>query len=99
MDLGIVIIDSGLQIASQTIQAYIIDAYSDHVSSAIAAAQFLKSLTAFAFTLFANKMFETLGYGWGNSTLVFVGLGIDVPAPVMIWMYGARLRGKNSSSY
>ncbi|KAK5121368.1 hypothetical protein LTR85_005534 [Meristemomyces frigidus] len=99
VDLGIVIIDFGLQIASQTIQGYIIDAYSDHVSSAIAAAQFLKSLTAFAFPLFANKLYEALGYGWGNSTLAFIGLGIGLPAPVLIWVYGARLRGKNASSY
>ncbi|KAK4542778.1 hypothetical protein LTR36_006154 [Oleoguttula mirabilis] len=99
VDLGIVVTSFGLQIAGQAITAYIIDAYHDHVSSTIAAAQFLKSLTAFAFPLIAPKMYEALGYGWANSTLAFIGLGVGVPAPLLLWVYGAKLRGKNRSSY
>ena len=88
-----------MQVAGQPLQAYVIDAYADHVSSAMAAIQFLKSLTAFAFPLFAPRLYDALGYNWGNSALAFVCLGIGVPAPLILWFWGARLRAKTASSY
>lgn len=89
----------GLQVAGQVLQGYVIDAYQDHVSSAMAATQFLKSLTAFAFPLFAPRLYQTLGYNWGNSMLAFTALAIGVPAPLIIWVWGAKLRAKARSSY
>ncbi|ESZ97068.1 hypothetical protein SBOR_2559 [Sclerotinia borealis F-4128] len=56
-------------------------------------------LTAFGFPLFAPKMYQALGYGWGNSTLAFVAIAIGIPAPLGIWWYGPRLRAKALSSY
>ncbi len=56
--------------------------------------QMPRSVAAFAFPLFAPKMYQTLGYGWGNSTLAFVYLAVCVPAPVILWKYGATLRAK-----
>ena len=99
VDIGVVILGFGWQIAGQCVQAYVIDSYPDHTSSATAATQFLRSLTAFAFPLFAPKLYDSLGYGWGNSTLAFVTLGIGIPAPLLVWRYGARLRAKAKSSY
>lgn len=92
VDIGIFIAMLSMPITSMTMQAYIMEAYPEHTSSAGAAQQFLKSLTAFLFPLFAPALYATLGYGWGNSTIAFIGLLFGLPAPLIIWMYGARLR-------
>lgn len=35
-------------------------------------------------------MYASLGLGWGNSLLGFIGLGL-IPAPLLIFKYGGRL--------
>ena len=99
VDIGAAILSFGLTIGGQALQAYVIDSYPDHTSSASAASQFLRSLTAFGFPLFAPKLYSALGYGWGNSTLAFVAIGIGIPAPMLVWIYGPRMRAKMQSSY
>jgi MFS family permease len=99
VDIGIFINMLGSQIAGMPMMAYVIDAYPDHTSSAMAATQFLKSLTAFLFPLFAPSMYRAIGYGWGNSTMAVAGLILGIPAPMIIWKFGARLRAKRTSSY
>jgi hypothetical protein len=91
VDIGIFIALFGMQIAGMPMQAYVMDVYADHTSSALAATQFLRSLTAFLFPLFAPTMFKALGYGWGTSTLAFAGLLIGFPAPLVLWYYTKRL--------
>jgi hypothetical protein len=96
VDLGIFITAFGMQITGMAIQAYVMDAYLAHTSSAMAASQFLRSLTAFLFPLFAPKMYANLGYGWGNSMIAFAGLVFGLPAPLLLWFWerslGQRLR-------
>ena len=99
VDIGVFIATFGMQMTGQPIQAYVIDAYPDHTSSATAASQFVRSLTVFTFPLFAPKMYDALGYGWGNTTVAFVALAIGVPAPLLLWKFGKRLRAKARSSY
>lgn len=92
VDLGILIALLGMQINGMPLQAYVIEAYPEHTSSAAAASQFLRSLTAFSFPLFAPRMYQVLGYGWGNSTIAFIGLVVGIPAPLALWVFGKRLR-------
>lgn len=99
VDVGAGLLSFGMQVSGQGLQAYVIDSYPDHTSSASAASQFLRSLTAFGFPLFAPTMYSALGYGWGNSTLAFISIAIGIPAPILIWIYGPRLRAKAQSSY
>jgi multidrug resistance protein len=99
VDIGAGLLSFGMQVGGTGLQAYVIDSYPDHTSSASAASQFLRSLTAFAFPLFAPTMYSALGYGWGNSTLAFIYIGIGILAPFIIWTYGATLRAKAQSSY
>jgi hypothetical protein len=40
-------------------------------------------------------MFEALGYGWGNSLLGFVAIGLGMPAPFLFWFFGERLRARS----
>jgi MFS family permease len=98
VDIGMFIMTFGLQVAGMPIQAYIIDAYPDHASSAAGASQFLRSLSAFTFPLFAPAMYRALGYGWGNSVLALFALLVGVPAPLILWRYGARLRARGGVS-
>ena len=99
VDIGVFVLSFGLQIRGAALQAYVIDCYPDHTSSASAASQFLRSLAAFGFPLFAPKMYKSLGYGWANSTIAFIAIAIGIPAPFLIQIYGARLRAKAQSSY
>jgi multidrug resistance protein len=99
VDLGIFLYTFAMQIAGMTLTAYVLDVYTDHTSSATAAFQFLRSLTAFLFPLFAPKMYEVLGYGWGSSSLAFATLLFGLPAPLTLWFWGAKLRAKAQSSY
>ena len=99
VDVGIFVHMIGGQIAGMPTMAYVIDAYPDHTSSALAATQFLKSLTAFLFPLFAPSFYKAIGYGWGNSVVAFTGLVLGIPGSMIIWKYGAGLRAKAISSY
>ena len=99
VDIGVGLLSFGMQVSGTGLQAYVIDSYPDHTSSASAASQFLRSLTAFGFPLFAPTMYSALGYGWGNNTLAFISIAIGIPAPFLLWIYGAKLRAKAHSSY
>lgn len=94
VDIGMTIMTFGLQISGMPKQAYVIDSYPEHASSATAASQFLRSLTAFTFPLFAPAMYRVMGYGGGNSFLAAVILVVGVPAPLALWRYGPRLRAR-----
>ncbi|KAI0126880.1 major facilitator superfamily domain-containing protein [Xylariales sp. AK1849] len=99
VDICIFIAMFGFQISGMPLQAYVMDSHPEHTSSALAATQFMRSLTAFLFPLFVPSMYNALGYGWGNSTLAFGGLLFGFPAPLIMWFFGAKLRAKVTSSY
>jgi MFS family permease len=99
VDIGAALLSLGMQIFDTTLHAYVMDAYPEHISSASAATQVLRSLLAFAFPLFSNQLYETLGYGWGNSLLAFLSIGIALPSTGILWRYGAKLRARRQSSY
>ncbi|KAI9746307.1 MAG: hypothetical protein M1818_000018 [Claussenomyces sp. TS43310] len=98
VDVGVVVMMFGMQMGGMPLTAYVIDSYEEHTSSAMAATQFIKSLTAFLFPLFAPQMYQALGYGWSNSILSLVGLVLSVPL-LFLWRYGASLRAKATSTY
>ena len=95
-NLGIAIFSLGCVTCLQCLQTYTIDSYTRYSASALAAAVVLRSLAGFGFPLFASDMYNALGYGWGNSVLGFVGIGIGIPAPFIFWFYGEKLRSKST---
>lgn len=99
VDAAIFVFMLGSQVASMPMQAYVMDAYPDHTSSALSASQFPRSLAAFLFPLFAPSMYSALGYGWGNTTIAFVGLSLGILCPCLLWAFGPRLRKKLSRGY
>lgn len=94
--IGAAIFSMGTIMGFQVIQVYLIDAYTEHAASALAAVTVLRSLAGFAFPLFSTAMFKALHYGWGNSVLGFIALAIGCPAPYILWRYGERLRLKST---
>ncbi|KAF2228986.1 putative MFS multidrug transporter [Viridothelium virens] len=94
-NIGAVIFASGTIVGFQCIQTYLVDAYTRYAASAVGAGAFLRSLAGFGFPLFAPYMYASLHYGWGNSLLAFIGIGLGIPAPFLLWNYGATLRAKS----
>lgn len=73
------------------VQTYLVDAYTVHAASAVAAATVLRSLVGALLPLAGPKMYATLGLGWGNSLLAFIALAL-CPMPWVFYRYGERLR-------
>lgn len=95
-NIGACLFCAGTIVGFQCIQTYLVDSYTRYAASAIAAATVLRSLAGFGFPLFAPAMYGALDFGWGNSLLGFVALGLGIPAPFMLWKYGEKLRGKSA---
>lgn len=98
-DIGVGIFAAGIILGTQAMQAYVLDSFPEYTSSATAASQFLRSVAAFAFPIFAPSMYSALGYGWGNSLLAFLSLIIGIPAPLLLWKFGTRLRAKGKEQW
>ena len=94
-NIGAAVFSAGVIIGFQCIQTYLVDSYTRYAASAIAAATVLRSLAGFGFPLFAPYMYQTLKYGWGNSLLGFLGIGLGVPAPWLLWFYGKKWRERS----
>lgn len=95
-NIGAFVMGTGMIISFQCIQSYMIDTYMRYAASAQAAVTFLRSIAGFAFPIFAPYMYNALSYGWGNSVLAFIALGIGIPAPVFLWIYGESLRKRST---
>lgn len=71
---------------------YLVDVYLYDANSALAANAFVRSIIAAAFPLFSTQMYESLGVQWATSLLGFLCLAL-VPAPVLFYLYGHKIRG------
>ncbi|GBE84877.1 MFS polyamine transporter [Sparassis latifolia] len=92
VDLGIVFVGMGIILNFQSIQTYVIDAFTLHAASALAAVTFLRSLAGFGFPLFAPAMYHALGYGKGDTILAAFAIAVGCPAPFLFWHFGERIR-------
>jgi multidrug resistance protein len=95
-NIGAALFAAGVITGFQCIQTYIVDSYTRYAASAVGAATVLRSLAGFGFPLFAPYMYASLGYGWGNSVLGFIAIALGCPAPILLWLYGEKLRKKST---
>ncbi|KAJ7284448.1 major facilitator superfamily domain-containing protein [Mycena rebaudengoi] len=79
------------------ISLYLVDIFS-YATSAMSASAVLRSLFGFAFPLFAQDMFNTLGLGPGNMLLSGIALILGVPFPIFIYYKGAAIRARSDMS-
>ena len=94
-NIGIALFVAGTLICLQAMQGYVIDSYNTFAASALAAATVLRSLAGFAFPLFAPYLYQRLDYGWGTSVLGFISIAIGIPAPILFYYFGAKLRARS----
>ena len=69
------IIGFGLLMTFMPASTYLVDVFTIHAASAMAASTVLRSLAAALIPLSSQTMYAKLGYGWGNSLLGFIALG------------------------
>ncbi|KAE8147186.1 major facilitator superfamily domain-containing protein [Aspergillus avenaceus] len=74
-----------------TLQAYVIDSYPQYAASGVGALTVTRSLFGALLPLAGPPMYQSLGYGWGNSLLGFITLAM-VLVPILLNRVGANLR-------
>ena len=89
--LGTSVVGFGLLATFMPIQMYLVDAFTIYAASALAANTVLRSLVGAVLPLAGQKMYATLGLGWGNSLLAFIALAM-CPIPVIFYRYGEKIR-------
>ena len=89
--LGTGLVGIGLLATFMPIQTYLVDAFTIYAASALAANTVLRSLVGAVLPLAGQKMYATLGFGWGNSLLAFIALAM-CPIPVIFYRYGEKIR-------
>ncbi|EQK99863.1 polyamine transporter 3 [Ophiocordyceps sinensis CO18] len=94
-DIGSALCMAGAATCAICVNIYIVDAYGQYAASALAAVAVPRSLASFAFPLFAPYAYQRLGYGWTGSVLGFCALGIGIPAAVLLWVFGEKLRRRS----
>lgn len=95
-DIGLFLFGMGTIAAFQCVTSYLVDTYARFAASAVAAVTILRSLAGFSFPLFAPAMFDALGNGWGNTVLALAAVGIGIPVPIILWLFGEKLRKRSS---
>ncbi|KZF20167.1 MFS transporter [Xylona heveae TC161] len=71
---------------------YIVDCYGPYANSAIAANTFVRSLAGAGFPMFAVAMYHTLGVDWATTLLALLCIAF-IPAPILLFVYGHKVRG------
>jgi len=74
-------------------QTYLVDAFVIYAASVTAANTVLRSLLGGLVPLAGLRLYDRLGFGWGNSLLAFIALGM-VPIPALFSLYGEKIRTK-----
>lgn len=90
--VGAAIFCCGMISVFTSVQTYLIDMSPRYAASAVSAATVFRSLFGFAFPLFGSKLYEKLGYGWGNSLLGFIAIPLGLIFPLVIYKYGEGWR-------
>ncbi|KAH8703333.1 putative MFS multidrug transporter [Talaromyces proteolyticus] len=89
--LGTACLGVGMLMAFMCTSTYLVDAYTIYAASAVAANTVFRSLLGALLPLAGNKMYDSLGLGWGNSVLGFIALAL-APLPFVFYSYGERIR-------
>lgn len=92
--IGSAFFGAGMLLIFLPMMNYIVDAYSKHAASALAANTFLRSLFGAGFPLFANVMYTNLGVHWASTVLAFIAL-ILLPIPFLFFRFGASIRARS----
>ncbi|KAF2457244.1 major facilitator superfamily domain-containing protein [Lineolata rhizophorae] len=90
-EIGTVIFGLGLFWTWMPSNTYLVDAFTLHAASAMAANTVLRSVVAAVLPLAGQDMYATLGLGWGTSLLAFISL-LLIPIPFWLMKHGESIR-------
>ena len=76
-----------------SVTMYLVDVFTIYAASALAANAVIRSVIGAVLPLAGQKMYLTLGLGWGNSLLAFVAIAL-LPVPIVLMKWGERIRKK-----
>ncbi|PKY01364.1 MFS general substrate transporter [Aspergillus campestris IBT 28561] len=89
--VGTGIFGFGVLLGFMPVQVYLVETYTIFAASAIASNTVVRSLLGAVLPLVSQRLYDDLGYGWGNSLLGFIAVAF-IPAPVFLLKYGAAIR-------
>ncbi|KAF2500550.1 MFS general substrate transporter [Lophium mytilinum] len=89
--LGTSFVGFGLLLTFMPANTYLVEVFTVHAASAMAANTVMRSVAASLLPLSSQQMYKVMGYGWGNSLLGFISLAL-VPIPFVFLKYGERIR-------
>ncbi|GAA6009549.1 hypothetical protein JCM10207_003822 [Rhodosporidiobolus poonsookiae] len=89
--VGSAIFAYGIQLTFNSIQNYLVDAFSPYSAAAIAAATLLRSFAGGLLPIFSDRLFLSLGYGYSATLLACVAVPA-IPAPLVLFWVGGRIR-------
>ncbi|KAI0385484.1 MFS general substrate transporter [Hypomontagnella monticulosa] len=73
---------------------YIIDSYGDHAAIGLASITIVRYLVAGGMVMAARPMYEGIGTHWTMTLLGCIAV-ILLPAPLIFWRYGRKLRSRS----
>jgi MFS family permease len=85
----------GLLLTFMPASTYLVDVFTIHAASAMAASTVSRSLCAAFIPLSSQKMYAKLGYGWGNTMLGLIAT-LLIPIPFLFIRYGERIRANST---
>lgn len=98
-EIGVFLFGFGLFIMFQGIQTYLVLLNTRLASSIVAAAALFRTALGGTFPLFGRAMYNRLGYGWANTVCGVLMLILGVPSPIVMYLYGAQIRGWVNKHY
>ncbi|SHO79104.1 Similar to S.cerevisiae protein TPO1 (Polyamine transporter of the major facilitator superfamily) [Malassezia sympodialis ATCC 42132] len=90
-DIGLAIFGLAFMSSFMVIQVYMLDAF-EFPASALGAANLLRCIFGGVLPLAGPSLFDTLGHGWGCTTLAFIATAVGVPSTLLLMKYGVYLR-------
>lgn len=95
-DIGGAIFYAGFLMGVINVHMYVIDYYGSNSASAMAAVSLVQSLFGGLFPLYGGDLYVVMGWGWGNSLIGFVSLGLGIPSIALLWRFGAHMRSRST---
>ena len=87
-NLGATVFSMGVIVTQQFCQSLLVEAIPRATVSTLRITVTLRSIFGFCFPLLGPALFNSLGFGWGNSLLAFVAIGVGFGAVGLIVWFG-----------
>jgi hypothetical protein len=96
-EIGTALVGIGNMAVFMVVVTYLVDAFTIYAASALAANTVVRSIMGALLPLAGQKLYASLGVGWGNSLLGFIAVAC-IPVPWALMKYGEQLRTSFDSS-